>query len=174
MSILQNKHIILRALEPTDVDFLYHIENNTNFWHLSNTLLPYSKEILKNYIFNAHEDIYTAKQYRFVICNTLNKAVGLLDLFDFDPKNKKVGVGIIVIPSEQNKKIATHSLQLIINYCFNTLNTHQVYANILEDNHKSIRLFETLNFKKVGTKKDWTFHNGSYHNEILYQLINTK
>lgn len=171
MTILKNKNISLRALEPNDVDFLYNVENNTAFWHLSNTQTPYSKHILQAYIANSHQDIYEAKQYRFVICNINNKTVGLVDLFDFDPKNKRIGIGIFIIPSEQNKKIGTQALQLVINYCFNTLNIHQIFANILENNTKSIHLFESLQFKKVGIKKDWIFFNESYQNEILYQLI---
>jgi diamine N-acetyltransferase len=50
---------------------------------------------------------------------------------------------------------------------------HQVFANITAENHKSIKLFEKFNFKKIGVKKDWIYANNSYKDEILYQLIKT-
>ena len=44
---LQGKHIHLRALEPSDLDFLYELENNTDIWEISGTTTPYSKHVLK-------------------------------------------------------------------------------------------------------------------------------
>ena len=64
---LKGKNIHLRALEPEDLDFLYEIENNESIWEVSNTQTPYSKWVLKNYLENAHQDIYEAKQLRLVI-----------------------------------------------------------------------------------------------------------
>lgn len=171
MATLIGKHINLRALEPSDLDFLFSIENNESFWELSNTQLPYSKHILLNYINNAHQDIYEAKQYRFVICNTEDTPIGTIDLFDFDPQHFKVGVGILILPQHQNKGLGAEALELVIDYAFTYLNIHQIFANITSDNLKSIALFENFKFKKAGEKKDWLFVNGKFKNEILYQLI---
>ena len=54
--------IILRALEPGDIDVLYRWENDPDIWHVSNTYTPYSKFILEKYIENSHLDIYQMKQ----------------------------------------------------------------------------------------------------------------
>jgi len=87
MITLQGKKVKLRALEPEDLDFLFEIENNTNFWEVSSTLVPFSRFILKKYLENAHQDIYEAKQVRMVIEEiSNNKTIGLIDLFDFNPK----------------------------------------------------------------------------------------
>ena len=171
MATLLGKNISLRALEPSDLDFLFSVENNEAFWEVSNTQLPFSKHILKNYIENAHQDIYEAKQYRFVICNTENIPVGTIDLFDYDPQHFKVGVGILILPQHQEKGIGSEALELVIDYTFTYLNIHQIYANITSKNSSSIALFEKFNFKKVGEKKDWLFVNGKFKNELLYQLI---
>ena len=52
----------LRALEPEDLEFLFEIENNEAFWEVSHTQTPFSKYILKQYLENAHLDIFEAKQ----------------------------------------------------------------------------------------------------------------
>jgi diamine N-acetyltransferase len=40
-------------------------------------------------------DIYEAKQLRLAICQDQDfPALGLIDLFDFDPKNNRAGVGM--------------------------------------------------------------------------------
>lgn len=170
---LAGKHISLRALEATDLDFLFAIENDTKFWELSNTQTPYSRGLLQNYIQQAHQDIYEAKQFRFVIQNTENIPVGLIDLFDFDPKNLRVGIGIIVVETAQNKGYAQDALSVLCSYCFKHLNVHQVFANITNDNEKSIGLFKKLNFTQTGCKKEWTYSNGQFKDELFFQLLKT-
>lgn len=173
MSTLIGEHISLRAIEPTDLAFLYQIENDESFWSVSNTQKPFSKFLLQQYLENAQQDIYQAKQLRLIIFeNNSQTCVGMIDLFDFEPKHRRVGLGILISPLFENKGYASEALKLLINYTFTHLDTHQIYANITEDNTKSITLFEKSGFKKIGAKKDWVFINGTFKNELLYQLIN--
>ena len=173
MNTLLGENIKLRALEKEDLNFLYQIENNESFWQVSHTQTPFSKYMLKLYLENAHLDIYQAKQLRLIIeDNNTNKQVGMIDLFDFNPKHKRAGIGILIHPDFQEKGYAFEALSLLINYTFTHLDLHQLYANITEDNNKSISLFEKCNFIKTGIKKDWIFTNNNYKSEILYQLIN--
>nr|WP_298995497.1 GNAT family protein [uncultured Polaribacter sp.] len=173
MNTLLGKNIKLRALEKEDLNFLYQIENNESFWQVSHTQTPFSKYMLKLYLENAHLDIYQAKQLRLIIEeNNTNQQVGMIDLFDFNPKHKRAGIGILIHPDFQEIGYAFEALSLLINYTFTHLDLHQLYANITEDNSKSISLFEKNNFVKTGIKKDWIFTNNNYKSEILYQLIN--
>ncbi|WP_457615846.1 GNAT family N-acetyltransferase [Lutibacter sp.] len=172
MTTLKGEHIKLRALEPEDLEFLFSVENNELFWEVSSTQTPFSKYILSKYLENAHLDIYEAKQFRFVICTHNNTPVGMIDLFDFNPQHKRVGVGLLILPKYQRKHIAFEALTLLIKYAFTHLDVHQIYANVTADNTKSISLFEKLNFKKAGVKKDWVYSNTLFKDEILYQLIN--
>ena len=171
MATLLGKNINLRALEPSDLNFLYSAENDESFWEISSTQTPYSKYILQKYIENAHQDIYEAKQYRFVICDTKNMPIGMIDLFDFNPQHKRVGIGILILNKYQSKGYGSDALEMIIDYAFTYLNVHQIFANITSNNLNSIILFEKFNFKKIGVKKDWLFSNNTFKDEISYQLI---
>jgi diamine N-acetyltransferase len=86
---LKGRIISLRAVEPSDLDLLYQWENNPAVWHLSNTLTPFSKHILKEYIENAKHDIYVTKQLRLMINTKKHGTVGCIDLFDFDPTKSR-------------------------------------------------------------------------------------
>lgn len=169
---LTGKKITLRALEPEDLDFLYQIENNESFWEISHTQTPFSKFILKQYLENAHLDIYEAKQLRLLIEDTSTKSqVGMIDLFDYNPMHKRAGIGILIHPKFQKQGLATEALSLLIQYAFSYLNVHQLYANITADNSKSLSLFKKHNFQKVGIKKDWILSEGKFKDEVLFQLI---
>ncbi len=172
MITLKRENIFLRALELSDLDFLYNLENDESLWEVSNTTTPYSKYILNQYLENSHRDIYDVKQLRLVICNSDKEAVGFIDLFDFDPKHNRVGVGIVIF-SEKNKRkgYASEALKLTCNYAFTHLNVHQIFAGITEENKESIQLFEKAGFKQSGLKKDWIFSDGKFKSEYLYQLI---
>ena len=174
MTTLKGNNIYLRALEPEDLEFIYKIENNESIWEVSNTQTPYSRFLIRQYLENAHQDIYEAKQLRLAIClNDTFEAVGLIDLFDFDPKNNRAGVGIVISnESNRNSGIGSEALQLVINYAFNQLQMHQLYANIGSKNEISISLFTKFGFQKIGVKKDWNKINNQYEDEMLYQLIN--
>jgi diamine N-acetyltransferase len=175
MVTLKGENIYLRALEPEDLEFIYKIENEESIWEVSSTQTPYSRFLIRQYLENAHQDIYQAKQLRLAICkNETFEAIGLIDLFDFDPQNKRAGLGIVISnPDERNKGIGKESLGLLINYAFTKLNLHQLYANIGSDNAPSLKLFTNFGFFKAGTKKDWNYRNGKFYDEILFQLINT-
>ena len=175
MVTLQGQHIFLRALEPEDLEFVYAIENDENIWEVSNTQTPYSKFLIRQYLKNAQQDIYEAKQIRLAICKIdTAKAIGLIDLFDFDAKNKRAGIGIIIQnETNRNQGLGREALDLLVNYAFQKLQLHQVYANIGANNEASLKLFTTFGFQEIGVKKEWNLLNCNYHDELIFQLINS-
>lgn len=171
MLTLKNKNCSFRALEPEDLDFLLTIENDEALWKISNTQIPFSKYLLTEYLKNAKEDIYTAKQLRLVICLLNGDSVGLIDFFDFDPKNKRAGIGIVITKPHRNKGIGKVVLEWVKVYGKKKLDLHQLYANIGMDNQASLKLFETSGFCRTGTKKDWIYDEGKFEDEVMVQFI---
>lgn len=173
MNSLSGDKTYLRALEPTDLELLYQLENDQSLWELSNTSTPYSKFVLKQYLEQAHRDIYDVKQLRLVVCQAADdRAVGLIDLFDFDPKHARAGVGIVIFLAEdRGKGFARDALGLLWDYAKKHLQLHQLYANITQDNVASLKLFESMGFVNSGEKKDWIRSGGGFKTEYFYQLI---
>ena len=171
--ILQGENIHLRALEPTDLDFLYALENDTSLWHVSDTITPFSKYVLTHYLENSHRDIFDVKQVRLMIAQLKTKqCIGCVDLFDFNPQHNRVGVGLVIFDTaHRSKGFATESLKLICAFAKEQLKVHQIFANISVQNKESISLFEKVGFLKTGVKKDWNFHKGTYIDQYLYQYI---
>ena len=168
MITLKGDNIYLRALEPEDLEFVHTIENDETIWEISNTQTPYSKFLIKQYLEHAHKDIFEVKQLRLVISNYKDEALGMIDIFDFDFKNGRAGVGILVKePNDRAKGFGSEALKLLIDYSFSHLGLHQLYCHVSEENDASVKLFTKQGFKKVGLKEDWNYVNGSYKNEYL-------
>jgi diamine N-acetyltransferase len=173
LNILKGEKTKLRAIEPYDLDIIHKWENDSSIWHLSNTLTPFSKNIIKQFIDNSHLDIFQAKQLRLMIENLNGETVGTLDLFDYDPLHKRAGIGILIADEEnRGKGYASDALDVLIKYCFTVLQLHQLYCNIADDNTESIKLFTKKGFQLIGTKKDWLLFSDGTKDESMYQLIN--
>jgi diamine N-acetyltransferase len=160
-----------RALEIDDLQWLYVIENDESLWKYSNTIVPFSKEILTKYILNSNRDIFEVKQLRMVIFSDEFNRIGLIDLFDFSPENKRLALGIIIDEKYRNLGAGKNALILIEKWIKKKLDVHQIYVNICEENLISIRLFKSLGYEKVGLKKDWNFYNNKFNNELIFQKI---
>ena len=173
---MKYEKVRLRALEPEDLELLYEWENNDAYWVISNTVSPFSKYTLKRYMENSHKSIYETGQLRLMIdISEEKKTIGTIDIFDFDPFHKRAGIGILIADEAQRKKgYASMSLKCLIDYCFRTLQLHQLYCNILSNNSESIDLFKKMGFTESGMKKEWVKTTDGYLDEYMFQLINTQ
>jgi diamine N-acetyltransferase len=177
VEILENDIVKLRALELSDIDLIYKWENDSSNWVVSNTITPYSKFILQQYLDNSYKDIYEAKQLRLMIDLktgiNIFRTIGAIDLFDFDPYHSRAGVGILIaMETDRNHGYACEALKLLMDYSFKVLNLYQLYCNITIDNKKSIKLFTDLGFVITGEKQKWVKIPGGRLNEYFLQRIN--
>ncbi len=163
-------NVEIRELSFEDFDLLLEIENDKNVWKVSNTTSEFTKDEIEYFISKNTIDGLNDGQKRWVI-SLDNKSIGFIDLFDFDAKNKRAGIGIIIHKDYRNKGFAKIALEKFILFSKNKLNLHQLYCSILTDNTYSTSLFTKQGFKESGIRKDWTFHEGEYFDEIFFQLI---
>jgi diamine N-acetyltransferase len=175
-NILTGPNLRLRALEPGDIGILYEWENDTSVWKVSNTLTPFSKFQVEEYILNTQHDIFATRQLRLMIDlikpTEDGTSVGSIDLFDFDPFHLRAGVGILIREEFREKGYAREAMEIMIGYAFNILHLHQLYCNIAPDNASSICLFENAGFVRCGLKHDWISEGGQWKDEWMFQLIN--
>ena len=172
MEYLQGKQIRLRAIEPEDEDILFKWENDPDIWQVSNTLTPFSRLVLRQYLAQAKLDIFEARQVRLVIETTgPARPVGLIDLFDFDPFHQRAGVGILIgEKADRGKGYASDALETLLRYCFGVLLLNQVYCSIDESNEISLNLFQKTGFTVSGRKKKWNRTPDGWSDEWFLQV----
>ena len=162
------KHIRLRAIEPEDLDLLYHIENDVELWNVGTSNVPYSRYLLHDYVANAKNDIYTDRQVRMMVENEEGKVVGVVDLVSFDPANRRAEVGIIIMNDYRRQGYATAVIDAIKDYALRILHLHQLYAYVDCDNKASMGLFEKAGFCESAKIQDWLFDGVKYHDSVLF------
>ncbi len=171
--MISNTSIKLRALEPGDLNNLYSWENNFEEWKFSDHQIPFSQFVLEQYIQSATESIYSSRQLRLVIEEVDSKrCIGFLDFFDFDPRNLKMAVGILIGDvSDRRKGFAIDALSLGKRFVKESFNLRQLYCHISENNLPSISLFKKAGFQTSGILKDWKREGDQWRDVLVFQCL---
>ena len=161
----------LRALEPRDLDVMYGWENDTDVWRVSGTLAPFSRHVLSRLIEEQQFDIYATRQMRLVVETKDGVAVGAVDLFDFDPKHLRAGVGIIISPEYRHRGYALDALTALEGYVREVLHLKQLWCSVTEDNQASLQLFRRAGYTECGRRREWILTVDGALDEILFQKL---
>ena len=162
----------LRALEPDDLEFLYELENDPSIWGVSDTLAPVSRQALREYLTHAAADFYVVRQLRLVITTAIGSpAVGVVDLFDYDPLHQRAGVGITIRGRERRHGYARQALKLLKVHAREVLRLHQIYATVGADNPASMKLFRAAGFRRVGTRRAWLRTPQGWADAVEWQCL---
>lgn len=163
--------IRLRALEPEDLDALYHIENDASMWCIGPTNVPYSRYMLHDYIAHNTADIYADRQLRLIIENADHETVGIADLANFDPRHQRAEVGLVIQQPFRRQGYARVALRHIHDYARETIHLHQLYAIIDSTNTTAIKLFLQLGYEQTASLNDWLYDGKNYRGATVMQII---
>lgn len=170
--MLNGKKVRLRAIAASDLDHIHAWENDSALWHLGATVQPYSREVIMEFIASAAHDIYSTKQLRLMVETLDGRTIGTIDLFDFDPKNQRVGIGILIAEQSDRKQgFAKDAVQVLCSYCFEVLGLHQVYCHVTVDNPASIALFKSAGFEVCGELRDWVRMGRGFADAVVMQKL---
>ena len=158
--------IRLRKIEPTDIPYLYQWENDAQMWADSNTHNPLSQYDLREYIASSTGDIYKDGQLRLMIDDE-GSTMGCIDLFDFDPRNRKAAIGMYIAPHARGKGIGTKAVKLIEEYAFGFLKLRMLYAIIAINNTACSTIYKKEGYLPSSILKAWTIEDDA----ILWQKI---
>lgn len=168
---MTDKQIRLRALEPEDLDFLYEMENDESLWAVGCTNVPYSRQVLLDYITSATADIYVDKQVRMMVENEDGEVVGMIDLMNFDPRHLRAELGIVIKKQFSGKGMAVSAIRHLLRYAKNILHLHQIYAIVADNNEKAIKMLQTVGFQGDMTLEGWLNDGDKYRDAYFFQYF---
>lgn len=154
--MLHSKRLHLRALEPSDADFMYEVENDAQAWRYSDTIAPLSRRILRDYALTYDADPFTAGQLRLIITQEgNNQPVGIVDLYEVSQRHQRAFIGIYICKEFRGKGYAAETIELIEDYAHNNLHLHQLGAKVEESHIPAEKLFVNRGYQLKGTLDDW-------------------
>ena len=153
--------IKLRKLEPSDLPFLYQWENDASSWSDADTHNPLSQQDLRDYIESTTGDIYRDGQLRLIIEEKGGATIGCIDLFDFDPRNRRAAIGMYVAPEARGKGVGKMAVEALEEYAFGHLNLRLLYAVISEKNAACTALYRSLGYQPTAQMPGWTLEGAA-------------
>ena len=173
IKMLRGQKVLLRAIEPEDIELILSWENNVDNMRFGDCHLPYSRYAVKQYILSAGDEFFDVKQVRFIIESLVSKeAIGHLDVFDYHPTHKRAAVGILIDPqSNRRQGFAQEALSLLKPYAKDVLLLNQLYCHIAATNSLSMGLFKSVGFEESGVLKAWTLRSNGFEDEIIMQCL---
>ena len=130
--------IKLRKIEPTDLPFLYQWENDASAWADGANHNPLSQQDLRAYI---------------------ESTTGCIDLFDFDPRNRRAAIGMYIAPEHRGKGVGKEALRLLEQYAFGHLNLRVLYAVIATNNTACTTLYRNAGYTGSSPLSHWTLED---------------
>ena len=170
--------IHLRKIEPNDLPFLYQWENDASVWADGSNHNPLSQQDLRDYIESTTGDIYKDGQLRMIIesvspqdglsaqrsvsetvCQRSGLTVGCIDLFDFDPRNRRAAIGMYIAPEYRGKGVGHEALKQLEEYAFGHLNLRVLYAVISTQNTACTALYRNAGYTPSSVLLAWTLES---------------
>ena len=169
---MRGEKVSLRAAEPSDLDLLYILENDSDRAMSSFTTAPASRHMLWQYLDSYKADIYAEKQLRLIVTlNDTGEAIGAVDISDYDARDRRGFVGIAIAPQYRGLGYGTEALQLLCAFASSTLGMHQLAAVTTVDNMASRALFAAAGFDTAGRLRSWVRTARHYTDVLIYQRL---
>lgn len=172
VKLLEDEKVRLRPVEPEDLEILYTIENDPGMWDKGTVSIPYSRYALHRFIQETQNDLFVDRQLRLMAEDSSSgEVVGIVDLFNFDPRHLRAEIGIAILDAFRRKGYAAKAINLLCNYAHRALHLHSLSAWVAEDNQHSRELFIHCGFKENGKLQDWVSTADGFRDVIIYQRI---
>ena len=148
----------LRKIEPSDLPYLYQWENDATSWADGANHNPLSQQDLRDYIASTTGDIFRDGQLRLIIEQD-GATVGCIDLFDFDPRNRRAALGMYIASEYRGKGVGKAALEQLEEYAFKHLNMRVLYAVIATNNIACSTLYRQAGYTPSSPLSAWTLES---------------
>lgn len=161
--------VILRAMEPTDIDMMYRLENDRAMWPTAGTTAPYSRHVLQAYIDNTQNDAFADKQLRMVV-EVDGQPAGCADLFNIDALSLRAEVGLGLLPEHRHGGVGQEAMKQLIAYAAHMLGLRSLMGIVSADNTACMAMMQRAGFEEAGRLKRWVRTPNGYYDAVIWQI----
>jgi UDP-4-amino-4,6-dideoxy-N-acetyl-beta-L-altrosamine N-acetyltransferase len=170
--LINGKKIKLRPFEREDLESCKHWINDPEIARDVLRVLPVSSyEHIQWY----ERIIVDRSRVTFAIETTEEKNyIGNIGLVDIDWIHRKGKLWMYLGREYWNKGYGKEAATLFLKYVFHRLNLNKIYLDVGDFNHRAIKLYESVNFKKEGLLRQDLYTEGRYVDVIRMSLLRSE
>ncbi|EFP61588.1 GNAT family N-acetyltransferase [[Clostridium] innocuum] len=167
---LENDKVIIKKMEVNDVEALAEISNNDNVYRfIPPFLYKKSKKVLETAIKNLGKRDFEKKKLIIAgvyLKDNPNKLVGLAEMFDYKKRENKITIGYRVNEGYWNKRIATNTLKLMVDYLVDEIGITTLNAFVMPENVYSSKILLNNGF----VKEDYTIKEKNWGGQEIVSV----
>jgi RimJ/RimL family protein N-acetyltransferase len=165
--------IVIRPLQLNDVQSIYqNVKDKAIVRYTINIPHPYRKTDAVEFIRKSEKGWKEKSAYVFGIeLKGKKKIIGVVSLDRIDKRNKNCELGYWLGKNYWRKGITSAAIKMALDFAFNKLNLHRVYARAFASNTASLRVLEKNKFLLEGVLFETVWRNGIWHNMFMYGLL---
>jgi len=166
---LEGENTDLRTVEEEDLEFLRNGVNHPDVRVYMGNREPQNLVTEEKFF----EDIICGDGVHLMICDKNGEEQGIISLIPEGHKAENMAeMGIWIHPDYHGNGHGTEASKMLMEYGFDQLNYHRVYARAYEGNKPSQKIWKRLGFENEGKLRDHTYTQGEYKNVIYYGILN--
>lgn len=170
-SYWEGENIRLRALEPTDAEFFFRLQQDTERNRLLDFLHPpRSRAALEDWAQEKAKRELENDAFQWLIETLAGDPVGSIATQTCNPRDGTFSYALDVAREHQRRGYASEAIVMVLRYYFQELRYQKVNVATQSDNAATIALHEHLGFTREGMQRRMVFQQGRYFDLALFGL----
>ncbi len=166
--VLRDGEIVLRPLAVRDLRRCTRWFSNPKVTHFlareSKMTLAEEERWFREYERKPDEQVFAIELDR--------KHIGNVGLHRVNRVHRKAQLGILIgEPSLWSKGYGTMAIRLVLRYAFDTLQLNKISLDVLEYNHRAIRSYEKVGFRREGIQREDLCKDGRFFHVIRMSIL---
>ncbi len=169
---LETQRLILRPIAPEDKNEVFQyrrdpVANQYQDW------IPNTVEEVAAFIAKVSKEIKVpGTWFQFVIIEKeTQQIIGDIGIHFIDKELKQSEIGCTLNKDFQNRGFAGEAIRKVIDYLFRELKQHRIIASIDPNNNSSIKLLESIGFRKEAHFVESLWIHGKWVDDLIYAMI---
>lgn len=172
--MLETERLVLREITSDDLQWYFEhfstpeIVEGQGFPPPEN--LSAAKEELERYVLGLFKE---GTGFRWgITLKGQSKLIGSCGFYKWDKElGKRAEIGYDLNPKYWGKGIMREALDAMIEFGFEKMGLNRIEVLIMTTNDRSVKLIESLGFRKEGLMREHATFNGKWVDDLLYALL---
>jgi RimJ/RimL family protein N-acetyltransferase len=176
MPMFNTDRLTLRPLKLEDAKEIFDyrsdaISNQYQGWTPTN--IEEVNDFIKNKVSSAIDIPDTWFQF-VIIKKDTGRVIGDLGVHFIDEEKNQAELGCTINKQYHGQGFAKEAMAEVIGYLFNHLNKHRISASVDPRNIGSVKLMESLEFRKEAHFRESLYLNGEWVDDVIYGLLQSE
>ena len=175
-TLIEGRTVWLRAFDVDDAERIHQCWNDFDVQRYTGLYRPRSLQDIEDWIRWTHTMRNEEQGYFFGIVERATEAlVGETVMGIWSRGHRRGSFGIIIWGKTfWDKGLGSETVQLMLQFGFQTLNLVSIMLGVNAFNHRARHVYQKAGYKEIGRVREHVFFNGRYYDLVYMDILATE